>query len=53
MLNERVVTFFEQHSLKLMRMFTDRGTEYCGNREQQEYELYLSEDIDHAKSKSQ
>ena len=32
MLNDRVVPFFEQHDLKLMRMLTDRGTEYCGNR---------------------
>lgn len=40
MLNDRVVPFFEQHDLKLMRMLTDRGTEYCGNRETHEYELY-------------
>lgn len=33
MLNDRVIPFFEQHDLKLMRMLTDRGTEYCGNRE--------------------
>ena len=47
MLNDRVVPFFEQHDLKLMRMLTDRGTEYCGNRETHEYELYLAiEDID-------
>lgn len=32
MLNDRVVPSFEQHDLKLMRMLTDRGTEYCGNR---------------------
>ena len=42
MLNDRVVPFFEQHDLKLMRMLTDRGTEYCGNRETHEYELYLA-----------
>ncbi len=33
MLNDRVVPFFEQHDLRVMRMLTDRGTEYCGNRE--------------------
>ena len=45
--------FFEQHDLKLMRMLTDRGTEYCGNRENHEYELYLAvEDIDHSKIKA-
>ena len=52
MLNDRIVPFFEQHDLKLMRMLTDRGTEYCGNRENHEYELYLAvEDIDHSKIK--
>ena len=53
MLNDRIVPFFEQHDLKLMRMLTDRGTEYCGNRENHEYELYLAvEDIDHSKIKA-
>ena len=42
MLNDRVAPFFEQHDLKLMRMLTDRGTEYCGNRETHEYEPYLA-----------
>ena len=53
MLNDRVIPFFEQHDLKLMRMLTDRGTEYCGNRENHECELYLAvEDIDHTKIKA-
>ena len=53
MLNDRVIPFFEQHDLKLMRILTDRGTEYCGNRENHEYELYLAvEDIDHSKIKA-
>lgn len=53
MLNDRVIPFFEQHDLKLMRMLTDRGTEYYGNRENHEYELYLAvEDIDHSKIKA-
>lgn len=53
MLNDRVIPFFEQYDLKLMRMLTDRGTEYCENRENHEYELYLAvEDIDHSKIKA-
>jgi hypothetical protein len=53
MLNDRVIPFFEQHDLKLMRMLTDRGTEYCGNRKTHEYELYPAvEDIDHTKIKA-
>jgi transposase InsO family protein len=32
---------------------TDRGTEYCGNPEHHEYELYLAvEDIDHSRTKT-
>ncbi len=53
MLNNRVAPSFEQHGLKLMCMLTDRGTEYCGNKEHHEYQLYLAiEDIDHSKIKA-
>ena len=49
-LNDRVVPFFEEHGIPLLRILTDRGTEYCGNREHHEYQLYLAvEDIDHSK----
>jgi len=52
MLNDKVVPFFEQHDVKLLRILTDRGTEYCGKREDHEYQLYLSlEDIDHSKTR--
>lgn len=53
MLNDKVVPFYEQHDLRLLRVLTDRGTEYCGSREQHEYQLYLAiEDIDHSKTKA-
>ena len=53
MLNDRVLPFYEQHELKLLRILTDRGTEYCGAREHHEYQLYLAiEDIDHSKTKA-
>ncbi len=53
MLNDQVVPFFEQQELRLLRILTDRGTEYCGIREQYEYQLYLAiEDIDHTKTKA-
>lgn len=39
--------------IPLNRILTDRGTEYCGNPEHHEYELYLAvEDIDHTRTKS-
>jgi IS1 family transposase len=53
MLNDQVVPFFEQHDLRLLRVLTDRGTEYCGTRDQHEYQLFLAvEDIDHSKTKA-
>ena len=53
LLNDRVVPFFESHGIPLLRMLTDRGTEYCGNPERHEYELYLAvEDIDHSRTKT-
>lgn len=53
LLNDRVVPFFDEHGVKLCRVLTDRGTEFCGNPERHEYELYLAvEDIDHSRTKT-
>jgi len=53
MLNSTVVPWFEEQDVDLIRILTDRGSEYCGNREHHEYQLYLSvEDIDHTKTKA-
>ena len=53
LLNDRVISFFDSHDVKLMRVLTDRGSEYCGNPERHEYELYLAvEDIDHSRTKT-
>jgi Winged helix-turn helix len=53
LLNDRVVPFFDAHEVKLSRVLTDRGTEYCGNPEHHEYELYLAvEDVDHSRTKA-
>src|SRR5215813_749965 len=52
LLNDRVLPFFEEHDVKLLRVLTDRGSEYCGNPDHHEYELYLAvEDIDHTRTK--
>lgn len=52
LLNDRVLPMFEQHDIALLRVLTDRGTEYCGNPERHEYELYLAvENIDHSRTK--
>lgn len=37
----------------MLRILTDRGTEYCGKAEQHDYQLYLAlNDIDHTKTKA-
>lgn len=53
MLNDRVLPFFEEHGVPLLRILTDRGSEYCGNREHHEFELYLDlENIEHTRTKA-
>jgi transposase InsO family protein len=53
LLNDRVIPFFDSHEVRLLRMLTDRGSEYCGNPERHDYELYLAiEDIDHSRTKT-
>lgn len=53
-LNDKVLPFFENHELPVLRILTDRGTEFCGKAEQHDYELYLAlNDIEHTKTKAQ
>lgn len=52
LLNDRVLPFFEAHGGGLLRMLTDRGTEFCGRLDEHPYELFLAvNDIDHTKTK--
>ena len=47
-----MIPFFDEQGVKLQRVLTDRGTEYCGAPERHEYELYLAvENIDHSRTK--
>ena len=53
LLNDRVLPFFEEHGMGVIRMLTDRGTEYCGKPETHDYQLYLAlNDIEHTKTKA-
>jgi transposase InsO family protein len=53
LLNDRVLPFYEEHGVPLLRVLTDRGTEYCGTHDRHEYELYLAvENIDHSRTKA-
>lgn len=51
-LNDQVLPFFADHQLPMLRILTDRGTEYCGKAESHDYQLYLAiNDIEHTKTK--
>lgn len=53
LLNDRVLPLFEEHDMSLIRILTDRGTEYCGKPESHDFQLYLAiNDIEHTKTKA-
>jgi len=53
LLNDRVLPFFENHDMSILRMLTDRGTEYCAKPDSHDYELFLAvNDIDHTRTKT-
>jgi transposase InsO family protein len=52
LLNDRVLPFYESEGIPILRILTDRGSEFCGNVERHEYQLYLAlSDIDHTRTK--
>jgi len=52
LLNENVIPWFYEQGIPMLRILTDRGTEYCGKVEHHAYQLYLAiENIDHSKTK--
>jgi transposase InsO family protein len=53
LLNDRVLPFFERQEVPLLRILTDRDTEYCSSLQHHEYQLYLAiENIDHSRTKA-
>ena len=52
LLNDRVLPFHEEHDLPVLRILTDRGTEYCGRVDKHDFQLFLAiNDVDHTKTK--
>ncbi|GFT84957.1 ISSod13 transposase [Nephila pilipes] len=41
----QVSTLFDEQKVSLLRILTDRGTEYCGRPENHAYQLYLGVEI--------
>jgi transposase InsO family protein len=53
LLNDRVLPFFDEQEVPLLRILTDRGSEFCGKIEHHACQLYLAvEDIDHTRTKA-
>ena len=53
LLNDRVLPLYEENGMGLLRVLTDRGTEYCGRADRHDYQLYLAvNDIDHTRTKA-
>jgi transposase InsO family protein len=51
-LNDKVLPFFEKEDVPVLRILTDRGTEYCGAPDRHPYQLFLQlSDIEHTKTK--
>lgn len=51
-LNDRVLPFYASQDVSVLRILTDRGTEFCGRVDQHDYQLYLAiNNIDHTKTK--
>jgi len=48
LLNDKVLPFFDEHSIRVLRALTDNGREYRGRKDSHPYELFLHlNDIEH------
>lgn len=53
LLNDRVLPMLEEEGVDLLRILTDRGSEFCGRPERHDYQLFLAvNDIDHTRTKA-
>jgi transposase InsO family protein len=53
LLHDRVLPFFADHGVEILRVLTDRGTEFCGRLDRHPYQLYLQlQEIDHTKTRA-
>ena len=51
-LNSKVLPFYDQHGISILRVLTDNGKEYCGLQNTHHYELFLYlNDIEHSRTK--
>ena len=49
---QKTIGFYLNYGIPLLRILTDRGTEFCGKPDSHDYELFLTiNNIDHSKTK--
>ena len=52
-LNDKVLPFFDEQGVDVLRILTDRGTEFCGRLDKHPYQLYLQlHEIEHTRTKA-
>jgi len=52
-LNDRIIPWYQEQEVEILRILTDRGSEYCGKIEHHAYQLYLDvEGIEHTRTKA-
>jgi len=52
-LNDQVLPFFEDQGVDILRILTDRGTEFCGTLDKHPYEIFLQyHEIEHSKTRA-
>jgi hypothetical protein len=50
LLNDRVLPFFDEQMMQVLRVLTDNGREYCGSKENHAYQLFLHlNEIEHTR----
>jgi transposase InsO family protein len=51
-LNDKVLPFFDEQGIAVLRMLSDNGPEYCGRRDEHAYQLFLQlNEIEHTRIK--
>lgn len=51
-LNDQVLPFFDEHGIRVLRILSDNGSEYCGRRDEHAYQLFLQiNEIEHTRIK--
>jgi transposase InsO family protein len=51
-LNDKVLPFFDEHGMRILRVLTDNGREYCGKKDEHVYELFLHlNGIEHSRTR--